>query len=77
MSTAQTFGQQYDALQSQWRQYAIDRKRHYLPYLPPRGPVDFVLVAKMPSISEKEAKLTPYGKYPKLEPNVNLLLWVT
>ena len=74
MTTAQTFREQYDALQCQWRQYAIDRKRHYLPYLAPRAPVDFVLVAKIPSISEKEAEVTPYGKYPKLEPYVNLLL---
>ena len=74
MSTAQTFGQQYDALQSQWRQYAIDRKRHYLRYLPPRGPVDFVLVAKMPSIAENEPKNTPYGEFPAPEPYLNLLL---
>ncbi len=74
MTTAQTFSEQYDALQCQWRQDAIHRKRHYLRYLPPCGPVDFVLVSKMPSIAEKEAKVTPYGKYPKLEPYVNLLL---
>ena len=74
MTTAQTFSEQYDALQCQWRQDAIHRKRHYLRYLPPCGPVDFVLVAKMPSIAEKEAKVTPYGKFPAPEPHYNLLL---
>ena len=37
MTTAQTFSEQYDALQCQWRQDAIHRKRHYLRYLAPCG----------------------------------------
>ena len=35
-----------------------------LEYLAPRGPVDFVLVAKMTSISKKEAAETPPGEHP-------------
>ena len=69
------FVQKYDVLQRQWRQLAIDRKRHYLEYLPPHAPVDFVLVAKMPSISERDAVATPFGEYPPIDPpKYNLLI---
>ena len=57
-----SFVEQHDALQSQWRQLAIDHEHHYLQYLAPRAPVDFVLVAKMTSIGEKEVAETPLGE---------------
>ena len=56
-----TFEEQYDALQHQWRKRAKDHCHHYLEYLAPRGPVDFVLVGKMPSIGEKDAARTEPG----------------
>ena len=75
MTTDQAFREKYDVLQSQWRQYAIEeRRRHYLRYLPPRGPVDFVLVAKMTSISKKEAEEVEPGERPYIEPHYNLLI---
>ncbi len=70
----QEFREKYEALQSQWRQLAIDHGHHYLRYLPPLGKVDFVLVAKMPSISEKDAKETAHGEYPASEPHLNLYI---
>ena len=64
MTTDQdSLGEQYDALQSQWRQLAIDHEHHYLQYLAPRAPVDFVLVAKMTSINEQAAAEIPPGEY--------------
>ena len=33
MTTDQAFREQYDALQSQWRQYAIEERRTSLPAL--------------------------------------------
>lgn len=69
-----SFREQYEKLQSQWRQLAIDRQRQYLQYLAPRAPVDFVLVAKMTGISEKDAAETPHGEYPDIDPpGFNLL----
>lgn len=68
MTLDQTFEERYDALQSQWRRLAIDHGHHYFQYLPPRSPVDYVLVAKMTSISEKAASETPPGRYPDVGP---------
>jgi hypothetical protein len=59
-----SFVERYDALQNQWRELAVAHEHHYLEYLAPRGPVDFVLVAKMTSISKKEAAETPPGEHP-------------
>ena len=72
MTTDRTLEKQYEALQKQWRQHTKDRKHHYLPYVPPRALVDFVLVAKMTSIAEKDAEAIRYGDYPSCEPHVNL-----
>ena len=70
-----SFREQYETLQSQWRQLAKDHCHHYLKYLAPRGPVDFVLVGKMTSIGEKDAAQTPPGDYPDTHPpGFNLLL---
>ena len=67
--------EQYDALQSQWRQLAIEHEHHYLQYLAPRAPVDFVLVAKMTSINEQAATEIPPGEYPAIPPpGFNLLV---
>ncbi len=76
MTTDQdSIGEQYDALQGKWRQLAIDHEHHYLQYLAPRAPVDFVLVAKMPSISEQATAKIPPGEYPATDPpSFNLLL---
>ena len=63
-----TFEEQYDALQHQWRKRAKDHCHHYLKYLAPRGPVDFVLVGKMPSIGKKDAARTEPGCYPAIDP---------
>ena len=63
-----SFRERYENLQSQWRQLAMVRERQYLQYLAPRAPVDFVLVGKMTSISEKAAADTPYGKFPDVPP---------
>ena len=72
--TYPTFHVQYDTLQSQWRQSATDHKHHYLQYLAPRGPVDFVLVGKMTSIGQHAVELPP-GKFPPVPPpGFNLLL---
>ncbi len=59
-----SFRVRYDAQQDQWRQLAKRHDHHYLRYLAPRAPADFVLVAKMTSISEKEAAETPHGEHP-------------
>lgn len=70
-----SFREQYENLQSQWRQLAIDRGRQYLKYLAPRAPVDFVLVGKMTSISEKDAAEISPGNFPAVNPpGYNLLL---
>ena len=75
MTTTQTFQQQYDALQVQWRQSAIEHEHQYLPYLALRGPVDFVLVAKMTSIKEQDVSKHQPGEYPDVDPpHFNLLL---
>ena len=76
MTTKQiSFGDQYGALQDKWRQLTIDHGHNYLPYLAPQGPVDFVLVGKIPSISEKAAAEVPAGEYPATSPpHLNLLL---
>ena len=67
--------EQYDALQSQWRQLAIEHEHHYLQYLATRAPVDFVLVAKMTSINEQAATEIPPGEYPAIPPpGFNLLV---
>ena len=68
MTTTQTFQERYDTLQCQWRQSAVEHKHHYLPYLAPRGPVDFVLVAKMTSIREQDAAKLPPGDFPDVPP---------
>ena len=62
----------YEDLQTQWRQCAISHKHHYLSYLPPPAPVDFVLVAKMTSIREADARDTPPGRHP-VDPGFNLM----
>ena len=68
------FGEQYGNLQSQWRQLAKDHCHQYLKYLTPRAPVDFVLVAKMTSIGEKDAAEVPPGEFPDIAPpGYNLL----
>ncbi len=67
--------EQYENLQSQWRQFAIERNRQYLQYLAPRARVDFVLVGKMTSIDEQHAAETPPGKFPDVPPpGYNLLI---
>ena len=69
-----SFREQYENLQSQWRQLAKDRGHQYLKYLGPRAPVDFVLVAKMTSIGEQDAADIPPGEFPKIAPpGYNLL----
>ena len=69
------FLEQYENLQSQWRQLAKGCCRHFLHYLAPRAPADFVLVGKMTSISEKHAAETPPGKFPDVPPpGYNLML---
>ena len=68
MITNQTFEEQYDALQHQWRQRAKDHGHQYLQYLAPRSPVDYVLVGKMTSIGEKDAAMTEPGCYPAIDP---------
>ena len=66
--------ERYAKLQSGWRQLAKDHGHHYLKYLAPRAPVDFVLVAKMTSIREKDAAETRPGEYPDIPaPGYNLL----
>ncbi len=71
----QTFKEQYDALQTQWRESAKDHQHHFLRYLAPRGPVDFVLVGKMTSISPEDADKLPPGEFPPMPPpGFNLLL---
>ena len=74
MGTNPSFQEQYDALQSKWRQSAIEHKHQYLRYLAPRGPVDFVLVAKMTSISEQAAAEIPPGEFPEVPPPYHNLL---
>lgn len=72
-----SFRDQYETLQRQWRQLAIKRERQYLRYLAPHAPVDYVLVAKMTSISQKDADTTPFGEFPAtacLTTGYNLLL---
>ena len=68
MKLDQTFKEQYDSLQSQWRQLAKNHGHHYLQYLAPRSPVDYVLVGKMTSIGEKDAAKTKPGCYPAIDP---------
>ena len=68
MTTNKTFGEQFDALQHKWRQRAKSHGHHYLKYLAPRGPVDFVLVAKMTSIREKDVAETDPGCFPATNP---------
>ena len=75
MTTNPPFCERYDALQHQWRQRAREHCHHYLKYLAPRGPVDFVLVGKMTSISEKDVDQTEPGCFPDVAPpHFNLLL---
>ena len=70
-----TFLEQYENLQNQWRQLATDRGRQYLKYLAPRAPVDFVLVGKMTSISKTDAAKTLPGKFPRVgPPGYNLMI---
>ena len=68
MTIDQTFREQYDALQHQWRQRAKDHGHQYLQYLAPRSPVNYVLVGKMTSIGEKDAAMTEPGCYPTIDP---------
>ena len=56
MMTDRDFRQQYETLQAQWRQHAKNRNRHYLPYAPPNGKVDYVLVAEIPNVDEKKGR---------------------
>lgn len=72
MPPDQAFREQHDALQSQWRQLATKHGHHYLQYLAPKGPVDFVLVAKMTSIDERAASELSPGDYPNVAPPFNL-----
>ena len=74
MTTALTIKEQHDALQSQWLEEVIRRERHYLRYLPPRGKVDFVLVAKMTSIGKKDAEELEPGELRYPAPHLNLLI---
>ena len=74
MTTGQTIKEQHDALQNQWLEYAIGRGHHYLRYLAPRGKVDYVLVAKMTSISEKDAEELDPGELRYPAPHLNLLI---
>ena len=75
MADRDPFLEQYENLQSQWRQLAICRGRPFLHYLAPRAPVDFVLVGKMTSISKKEADKTAPGEFPDVgPPGYNLML---
>ncbi len=69
MTTDLDFHQQYETLQAQWRQHAINRKRHYLPYVSPSSKVDYVLVAEIPNVDEKkaEAENVKWGDYPLTE----------
>ena len=69
-----SFVEQYETLQSQWRQLAIDHGHQYLQYLAPRAPVDFVLVGKMTSIRVEDAAEIAPGEYPIIDPpGYNLL----
>ena len=68
MTIDRIFSEQYDALQHQWRMRAKDHSHHYLQYLAPRSPVDYVLVGKMTSIGEKDAAKTKPGCYPAIDP---------
>ena len=75
MTTTRSFQEQYDALQTQWRQSAIDHKHHYLQYLAPSGLVDFVLVGKMTSIRQQDAAKLPPGEFPLVQPpGFNMLI---
>ena len=66
--------EQYENLQSRWRQLAIVHGHQYLQYLAPRARVDFVLVGKMTSIGEKDADEIPPGEFPDIAPpGFNLL----
>ena len=70
-----SFQERYSALQSQWHQATVQHKHHYLKYLAPRSPVDYVLVAKMTSIPQQDADTLPPGAYPAIPPpHYNLLL---
>ncbi len=71
---AQTIKEQHEALQDQWLEYAIERGRHYLRYLPPRGKVDYVLVAKMTSIDKDKAEELEPGELCYPAPHLNLLI---
>jgi hypothetical protein len=74
-SVQMSLGERYEALQSQWRELAIDHGHPYLKYLAPRAPVDFVLVGKMTSIADKDRAETPPGEYPVVPPpGFNLML---
>ena len=68
MTIDRTFREKYDALQHQWRKRAKDHGHHYLKYVAPRDPADFVLVAKMTSIGEKGVAETEPGCYPAIDP---------
>ena len=68
MTRDRTFREKYDALQHQWRKRAKDHGHHYLKYVAPRDPADFVLVAKMTSIGEKGVAETEPGCYPATDP---------
>ena len=75
MTINQNFSERYEALQHQWRQRAKEHGHHYLKYLAPREPANFVLVGKMTSISERDAAGTEPGCYPAVAPpHFNLLL---
>ena len=75
MKKGQNFVEQYDALQDKWRQKAREHGHHYLKYLAPRAPVDFVLAGKMTSIREKDAVESEPGCYPATDPpHFNLLI---
>ena len=66
MTADRDFHQQYETLQAKWRQHAKNHKSHYLPYAPPRGKVDYVLVAEIPNVDVKkaEAENVEWGDYP-------------
>ena len=47
---------------------SIEHGHHYLTKVAPRGLVDFVLVAKMTSINERDTATTPPGQFPSTPP---------
>lgn len=76
MTTALSIKERHEALQSQWLADVVSKehKHHYLRYLPPRGKVDYVLVAKMTSIGKRKAEESDPGELSYPAPHLNLLI---